>query len=103
MYPLLRLGDACRPTDLQRALTISRAEFVVLCIETATVKKSDICTASAQALAQVLKLLHPRPHVVSGTGAETLASLLWRPGCLLSPTSHSRHTGQEEVYSSAPP
>jgi putative NADH-flavin reductase len=99
-------GDARSPTDLKHALTESRADFVVLSIGNGdSIKKSDIRTASAQALAQVLKMpqfKRVRIVVVSSTGAGNSRIIVGGGlGKLIS--FHLRHvlrdhTGQEESF-----
>jgi putative NADH-flavin reductase len=101
-------GDARSPADLERALTETHAEVVVLSIGNGdSVKKSDIRTASAQALVQVLeKPQFERVHtvVVSSTGAGNSRIIVGGGlGTLIS--FHLRHvladhTGQENAFNS---
>lgn len=101
-------GDARSPIDLERALAETRAEFVILSIGNGdSVKKSNIRTASAEALAFVLKMPHykrVRTVVVSSTGAGNSRIIIGGGlGKLIS--LHLRyvladHTGQEHAFRS---
>jgi putative NADH-flavin reductase len=101
-------GDARSPIDLERALAETHAEVVVLSIGNGdSVKKSDIRTASAQALVQVLKMpqyKRVRIVVVSSTGAGNSRIIVGGGlGKLIS--LHLRHvladhTGQENAFRS---
>jgi putative NADH-flavin reductase len=99
-------GDARSPIDLERALAETHAEVVILSIGNGdSVKKSDIRTVSAQALAQVLKkpqYKRVRTVVVSSTGAGNSRIIVGAGlGKLIS--FHLRHvladhTGQEAAF-----
>jgi putative NADH-flavin reductase len=101
-------GDAFNPKDLERALAETHAEVVVLSIGNGdSVKKSYIRTASAHALAQVLKMPHykrVRTVVVSSAGAGNSRIIVGGGlGTLIS--LHLRHvladhTGQENAFRS---
>ena len=66
-------GDARNKHDIEKALRDSKADLVVVAVGTGeSVKKSDIRTASAQAIASVLckpKYQHVKALVVSSIGA----------------------------------
>jgi uncharacterized protein YbjT (DUF2867 family) len=101
-------GDARSPLDLERALAETYADVVVLTIGNGdNVKKSDIRTASAYALAQVLEMPQYeriRTVVVSSTGAGNSRIIVGGGlGKLIS--FHLRHvladhTGQENAFRS---
>lgn len=99
-------GDARKSTDLENALRLTDADIVVISIGNGdNVAKSDIRTASAQALARVLRqpeFGHARVVVVSSTGAGTSRIKVGLGlGALI--TYHLRHvledhTGQESAF-----
>jgi uncharacterized protein YbjT (DUF2867 family) len=101
-------GDARSPIDLERALVDTRADVVVLSIGNGdSVRKSDIRTASAYALVQVLKMPqfeHVHSVVVSSVGAGNSRIIVGGGlGKLIS--LHLRHvladhTGQENAFHS---
>ena len=72
-YDSVVQGDARSAKDLERALNATEAGVVIVSIGNGdSVKKSDIRTANAQALAEVLtkpQFNHVRMEVVSSTGA----------------------------------
>jgi len=99
-------GDARQVNDLQQALEQTAANVVIVSVGNGeSVAKSDIRTASAEALATVLKLpqyKHVRTIVVSSTGAGTSRIIVGMGiGKLIS--FHLRHvlkdhTGQEAAF-----
>ena len=99
-------GDARQSKDLQQALQQTAANVVIVSIGNGeSVAKTDIRTASAEALATVLKLpdfKHVRTVVVSSTGAGTSRIVVGMGiGKLIS--FHLRHvlkdhTGQEAAF-----
>jgi uncharacterized protein YbjT (DUF2867 family) len=101
-------GDARSPIDLERALVETRADVVVVSIGNGdSVRKSDIRTASAYALVQVLKMPqfeHVHTVVVSSVGAGNSRIIVGGGlGKLIS--LHLRHvladhTGQENAFHS---
>jgi putative NADH-flavin reductase len=101
-------GNARSPLDLQRALAETCADVVVLTVGNGdSVKPSDIRTASAYALVQVLEMPHYkriRTVVVSSTGAGNSRIIVGGGlGKLIS--LHLRHvladhTGQENAFRS---
>jgi uncharacterized protein YbjT (DUF2867 family) len=101
-------GDAFSPIDLERALAQTRADVVVLCIGSGdSVKKSYNRTASAHAIAQVLKMPQNKRVsivVVSSAGAGSSRIIVGGGlGKLIS--LHLRHvladhTGQENAFRS---
>lgn len=72
-YDSIVQGDARSAKDLERALIETKADVVIVSIGNGdSVKKSDVRTANAQALAMVLaksKFSQVRVEVVSSTGA----------------------------------
>jgi putative NADH-flavin reductase len=101
-------GDAFSPKDLERALAETRAEVVVFSIGNGdSVNKSYVRTASAQALAQVLKIpqyKRVRIVVVSSTGAGK-SRVIACGGLRMLVSFRLRHvladhTGQENAFNS---
>lgn len=101
-------GDARKESDLEHALRSANADVVIVCIGNGdSVSKTDIRTASAEALARVMlkaEFNHIHALVVSSTGAGSSKIIVGMGiGSLVS--FHLRHvlkdhTGQEAAFRS---
>mmetsp|Transcript_19802 Transcript_19802/g.57461 ORF Transcript_19802/g.57461 Transcript_19802/m.57461 type:complete len:227 (-) Transcript_19802:65-745(-) len=99
-------GDARNPNDVERAVGESGAQVVIVSVGNGdSVKKSDVRTSSAKALADVMqrpRYRHVRAVIVSSTGAGT-SKIKVGMGVGKIISFHLRHilrdhTGQEDAF-----
>lgn len=102
-------GDACETKDLEHAMEVSKADFVVVCIGSETLRTTEVRTDSAETLVEVLKkgdYEHVRVAVISSVGAgDSPVHIGMGKGTLMKLILRNPlkdHGGQEEALMSSP-